>query len=176
VTDELYDELESALKALKDDKTKAYKAIVELPFTHTKEMALLSIGFLCYFSVDRRAKIIKLENASRNEYYEQAVLDYDFDHTSFVVPFSAAENSMVQAALKNEVITLTNWDKLRRPDVGEGVARLNQATSGIAYSVIAPVGDFGVLGFNFFQPKEALSPEVDDFVARYSALIARALG
>lgn len=175
VTDELYDGLEKTLKALKGDKIKLYRAIVDLPFENTKEMGLLFMGFLCYLSVDREAEQLKLESATDNDYYRESVADYDFEHTSFVVPFTASENSMVKAAVSGEPVSLTNWDDMRRPGIEEGVARLNQATSGIAYTVIMPIDDKGVLGFNFFQPKESLPQASEDFLQRYSELVARVL-
>jgi len=172
IADELYRDLEQGLRAAKKDNQNLSQAIVELPFEHAKEMAFIFMGFICYFSLDRSAGHLKLEAATHNDYLNQAMASYDSDGTGFIFPLTATDNSIVQAVLKKEIISLTDWDNMRRPGVEEGVARLNQATSGIAYSLCAPVGDFGVLGFNLYQPKEALPAESEEFVRRYSELVA----
>jgi hypothetical protein len=171
----LFTELEDSLRAVQAADGKLYESIVEAPFDHTKDMALIFLGFICYFSMDTAAQALRLEAATHNEYLSQAMASYDSDGTGFVFPLTATDNSIVQAALTKQPVSLSDWDEMRRPGVEAGVARLNQATSGIAYTLCMPVADIGVLGFNFFQSKELLPAEAEDFARQYTDLVARIL-
>jgi hypothetical protein len=174
---DVYEDIERALEAVKNDAQALYQAIVNAPFAHDRDMAFLFLGFICFFWVDSESNIIRAGAATDNEYFKQSIANYNFTMDEYQVPLSETENSIVQAVISGKPVTSTNWDSFRRPDVEEGVARLNQANSGIGYSAVYPVtGKIkGALMFNFYQFPEAIGEGQATFMEHYSNLVSKAL-
>jgi hypothetical protein len=173
----LYKELEQALLAAKTDRATLYKAIVEEPFVHDRAMGLLFLGFISFFVLDDEQQMIVVAAATDNEYYHQSVDNYDFKLSDYKLPLTATDNSVVRAITTGEPVSSDNWDSFRRPQIEEGVARLNQADGGIGYSVVYPVAGKikGALMFNYYQFPEAIGAAQEGFMQRYSELVSAAL-
>ena len=153
------------------------EAIVQAPYNHPREMGLLFMGFLCFYQPSSDGTAIQYISSSDTEYARQAMEGYDFDLHDYRVPLTATENSLVQAFTTGEPVTSSNWDTLRRPEVEEGVARMNQANSGIACSVAYPLVDKrGVLLYSYFQYNEALGESHQTFMQGYADLVSEVLG
>jgi hypothetical protein len=175
--EELYKDIERALQAAKTDQQTLYQAIVEEPFRHDRAMALLFLGFMTFFVVDEDEQVVLAGAVTDNDYYKQSVANYDFELGDYKIPLTAADNSVVQAITSGNPVSSDNWDTFRRPDVEVGVARLNQADSGIGYTVVYPVTGKvkGALMFNFYQFPEAIGDAQEGFMKRYSELVSEVL-
>jgi hypothetical protein len=175
--EELYKEIEQALLAAKTDQATLYKAVVEEPFRHDRAMALLFLGFISFFVVDAEQEQVVVAGVTHNDYYKQSVANYDFKPSDYKLPMTSKDNSVIQAITTGQPVSSDNWDTFRRPDIEEGVARLNQADSGIGYSVVYPVEGKvkGALMFNFYQFPEAIGDAQEGFMQKYTELVSQAL-
>ncbi len=175
--DELFKEIEAGLMAVKNDQSGLYRAIVQVPFDHERAMALLFLGFISLFVVDEVNQVVVPGAFTENEYYQHSVADYDFDPTTYKLPLTSTENGVVKAITTGQAVSSDNWDSFRRPNIDEGVARLNQAAGGIGYSMVYPVtGKIkGALIFNYYQFPEAIGEAQKMFMDRYSKLVSKVL-
>jgi hypothetical protein len=177
LSDELYQALEQALRTTKNGQKFLYTAVANAPFEYGTEMALLFLGFITFFVVDPKSKLVLAASATDNDYYKQAVSGYDFSLGDYKVALSAKDNSAVQAIISGKPISSDNWDSFRRPKIEEGIARLNQASSGIGYSVVYPLTGKtqGALMYNFYQFPEAVGEAHEQFMQRYTDIVSTVL-
>jgi len=172
----LYKELGQALAAAKS-KRELHRLIVEAPFVHNVAMALLFLGFITFFLVNDEEHNIAIAAVTDNDYYHMSVQGYAFDPSQYKLHLDDASNSIAQAIRKGKPVSTGNWDSLRRPEVSDGVARLNQANSGINYSSVYPLQGKvkGALLYNFFQ-YDGISKHQHAFMRKYTKLVSGALG
>jgi len=173
----LYAGLQDAFAEAGADQDSLSQLIVEAPFAFEREAGLLFLGFISYFLVDEAGQALQLIGVTDNDYYRQSVQGYPFAVKEYIVPLTATDNSLIQALHEGKPVVSTNWESLRREDAPEGVARLNQASGGIGYSVAYPLTGKtqGALLFNYFGLPENIGEPQDDFMARYAKLVERAL-
>jgi hypothetical protein len=171
-----YDELAAQLD--KADPADAHSAIVNVPFNNELDMALLFLGFICIFVVEEKLDRICLKAASDTEQYHLAIDHFKFDPSKYHLYFDKnKDNSIVRAILSNEPQNTTDWNTLNRGKTPSDTVRLNQANSGIAYSVIRPFRSKirGALLFNFYQYPEQIGQQQENFMERYTELASKYL-
>lgn len=175
--DELHSQLEGVLLEAPKDAAGFYDAVVQAPFVYKREMALSFLGFITMFVLEPKTKVVSAVATTNNEHYKLAVANYDFCLADYKLPLSAKGNTVVQAITSGKPVSSDNWDSFRRPEVEAGHARLNQATSGIGYSVVYPLTGKvqAALMFNFFQFPEAIGEIQQVFMERYSELVSTVL-
>jgi hypothetical protein len=171
--DALFRHLEQALKDEKSDRNTLYQLVANAPFSHDRDMGLLFLGFISFFVVDDD-RIVRLVGVTDNDYYRDSVRGYNFKTYDYRVPLSAKGNTIVKAIKTGKPIKSSDWDTFRRPGIGKGPARLNQANSGIGHTVVYPLKGKtkGALMFNFFQYPELVGQAQDEFMRRYTAIVS----
>jgi hypothetical protein len=155
-----------------------YQAVVDAPFEQKLAAAYLFLGFMVLFMVPPGKKVIKLGAASDNEYYKMSVSGYSFDPTKFQLPLTKnSTNDIVQTAITGKPRETTDWRTLRRKWADPEQTSLNQANSGIAYSILYPVdaGNGGVLMFCYYQYVGGAGPAQTKFMGEYTALVSKAI-
>lgn len=177
LSDSLYTDLERELQVADTDTRSLYHAIANAPFDHDRDMALLFLGFISFFVLDEEKQAVVTGSFTDNEYFQHSVADHNFDPTTYKLPLSLTDNALVKAITTGKPVSSDNWDNFKRPEIEEGIARLNQAAGGIGYSVVYPVAGKikGALIFNYYQFPESIGDLQSDFMARYSNLVSSAL-
>src|SRR5882757_1162778 len=74
-----------------------HKKIVNAPFDHPVETALLFLGFICLFIADEAQQIIHLAGVSNTEYYHMSINGYKFDETKYRIRLDNDTNSIAKA-------------------------------------------------------------------------------
>jgi hypothetical protein len=172
-----YDSLAALLAAATPTKNPA--AVVDVPFAHKVGMAYLFLGFICFYLVDETKKQLQLVAASGTEEYQRAVETYNFNPDDFHLCLeNDQENTLVQAVITESPKDTNDWTTLSRKGSLPEQVRLNQASSGIAYSAIYPFSTpkRGVLMYSFYQYPDKINDSQRTFMKKYTALAAAQLG
>ena len=166
-------ELQLSLKAA-TNPTELYEIIANEPFKHPLEMALLFLGFICFYLVDEDKQTIYIAGVSHNEYYEQSIAGYDFEPADYHPSLSDPKNIICEAIRTKTETYTEDWGALSRPEAKDGAARLNQASAGIGYTKIYPLTGKtqGALMFNYFQYADGMGSQQDIFMKYYAELVA----
>ena len=154
---------------------KAFRqAVVDAPFENRLEMVLLFLGFIVFYLVDEAKQTVHFISASDTEYYHHSVDGYSFNMKDYALSLDDSENSIVQAITSGQPVGTANWDTMRRPRVDVGIARSNQASGGIGYSMIYPfTGKVrGALMYSYFQEHEAMGEQQPAFMKQYTQLVS----
>jgi hypothetical protein len=169
-----YSILLSHITAVRSEEV--YDAIVNAPFIHNKvAMAWLFLGFICLYLVDENGIIVQLMAMSDTEQYRLAVEGYNFNPADYVLDFVVDKNNpIVQSITIGEPCGTRDWAVLGRSNVRPETVRLNQASSGIAYSVIYPLssGRRGGVMYNYYQYPDGLGAEQQVFMECYTKLVS----
>ncbi len=171
-----YADLQRQLEAARSDK-KLYQAIVNAPFEYMVEVAHLFLGFMSLVIVDRKAGVVKTAAVSDTEHYRTAVSGINFTPAQYKVSLNDHGNSIIQAISSGKPQGTTDWGTLSRPQTGPEPARLNQANSGIAYSIVYPLDSpsGGALMFCYYQYQADIGTLQHEFMVRYARLVSESL-
>lgn len=167
-------------QALEQAKTAPalYDCVVNQPFQQQLAAAYLFLGFMVLFLVPPGKKFIKLAATTDNDYYRQSVSGYSFTPSKFQLSLTKdTDNDIVKAVLTGEPQTTSDWRKLRRRWADPEQTSLNQASSGIAWSVMCPldVPAGGVLMFSFYQFDGSPGEQQQQFMKQYCDLVSEYL-
>jgi hypothetical protein len=171
-----YDKL--ALQLDKATPKSIYSVIANAPFKNELEMALLFLGFICVYVVDEKVNRIRLKAASDTAMYHLAVDHFSFDAKSYYLEFDKnKDNSIVRAIVKGKPQRTTDWSTLNRGKTPLEIVRLNQASSGIACSVIYPLESTvrGALMFSYYQYPDQIGTRQEEFMRHYTKLVSKYL-
>jgi hypothetical protein len=171
-----YQQLEAMLSEAKSP-AELYLAVADGPFAFKLEMALLFLGFICFYTVDEAAQVIKPGAVSDTEHYHQSIEGYDFKLEDYKIALDDAKNIVALAVRDKTEVCTEDWGLLSRPEAREEVARLNQANSGIAYSLVQPLTGKvrGAMMYNYYTYKENISEQQQEFMDRYTAMASAAI-
>lgn len=171
--DTLTDKLRLSLDAAQTPDALA-EAVANAPFEFAVEMAFIFLGFISFFLVDEERQEISLPGVSDNEFYHDSIKGYSFDPALFRVKLDDPRNAIARSIRENKEIRTEDWEEIRRPEAKDGVARINQASAGIGYSVIRPLTGAvrGAIMFNYYQYQDDNSAEADDFMEHYTQLVS----
>lgn len=150
--------------------------LVDAPFSLKVAMAWLFLGFICVYIVEGDS--VQLKAATGSEYYKLAVEHYKFQPQEYRLDLDKdSSNTIVKAILSGKPETTADWVTVSRLGVEPEVVRLNQANSGIAYTVIYPFSGkvSGALMYNFYQYPASLGKAQWAFMKRYTALASSLL-
>jgi hypothetical protein len=168
-----YDDLAQTLQSAGTGKA-LWQAIVDAPFDYRVETAFLFLGFICFFLVDEEQATLCLASASSTEEYERSIQGYNFDPDSYRIALDSPNSPLVAAINSGEPQNTSDWASLTRPQASENAARLNQANSGVTYSVVYPLTGTtrGVLMYNYVQYQGFIGSEQHGFMEKYTQLVA----
>jgi hypothetical protein len=171
-----YADMQQELKAARSSQA-SHDAIANVPFHHQLESALLFLGFITFFLVDEAKQLVRIAAVSDNEYYDMAVSGYNFDPKKFTLSLDDADNSIVKSILSGKPETTIDWDTIKRPQADNEAARLNQASSGIACTVVYPLtgSKRGALMYNYFQYQDGVGEQQQDFMETYTDIVSKLL-
>jgi hypothetical protein len=166
-------QLDQTLHALQG-RHKLYAAIANKPFENTVETAYLFLGFICLYIVDEANGVVSVGAVSDTEQYRMSIEGYNFDVNTFKLALSDEQNSIVRAINTGDPQSTDDWTTVSRPQAPEGAARLNQANSGIAFTIVYPfVGKTrGALMYNYFQYQDAIGEQQYAFMRQYTDLVS----
>jgi len=129
---------------------------------------------MCLYIVDEKTNEIHLVAASGTEEYRLSVEHMDFKAEDYTLDFDKnKDNTIVQAIAGGKPKHTTDWTTLNRGQTPAETVRLNQANSGIAYSVIYPLSGpaKGALMYNYYQYQDGIGDTQKAFMKRYAKLI-----
>ena len=155
-----------------------YSAIVNEPFKNKVAMARLFLGFICIFIVDEKDNAIWLKGVSDTEEYRLAVKQFEFKPTSYRLDFNKnKDNTIVQTIIQAKPQRTLDWAALNRGQTPTDTVRLNQASSGIASTMLYPLSSVvrGALMYNYYQYPEKIGPLQQTFMEDYTKLVSACL-
>lgn len=177
LTNKEYQALRTMLHSV--SHTDIYTTIVTAPFTFQAAMAWLFMGFICLYIVDDRDRIVHLKAVSPTEQYKLSVEHYDFKPQQYHVSLdNDPDNTIVQAVQTGKPATTTDWLTLSRSHANPEAVQLNQANSGIAYTVLYPLSGKtrGAVMYNYYQYPISVGEAQWSFMEQYTRIVSRQLG
>lgn len=168
-----YQELRNALVAAGDD-AELFEAIVNQPFeTHKVQTAFLFLGIIVLLQVNKKTKTIDRVALSRTELAKNTTDVSAKRFEDIKIPLGYPGNVIAKAIQIGKPQETTDWQNLFCPELTAEEARMNQASGGISYSAIYPLGarDGGALIFSYFQYLQDIGDPQHTFMQRYAALV-----
>lgn len=140
-----------------------YKEIVNAPFKDPLLATYISLGIVVLLIVDENKKTINRVALSDTMHAEGATRTSEKAFHEIVIPLNQPDNIIAQAIHRQESLETDDWKDLFVPALEPLSARLNQASAGIAYSMVVPLKSHqqGALIFSFFKHNDNYEPAHD---------------
>jgi hypothetical protein len=171
-----FDQIEKALSVSENDSA-LFDAIVNTPFQHPVDMALLFLGIVVFLQVNKSTGTIDRISLSKTEPAELTKRKSAKKFEDIKIPVNYPDNIIAKAIQSNEPQSTTDWQYLFAPALTPEEARFNQADGGIAFSAVYPLParDGGALIFSYFQYSEEIGEAQRSFMKKYSELVTERL-
>jgi hypothetical protein len=169
--------LEANLKSAKttDDR---YAAIVNGPFLTPHQTALLFLGIIVLLVVNEQDKTIDRVALSDTAHADATKVVSAKRFEDIRIPLNAPDNLIAEVIQSQQPAGTADWLHLFTPELTPEQAHINQANSGIGYSMICPVNGDNVRGaliFSYFTYPESIAQQQHDFMERYTKLVTKYL-
>jgi len=155
-----------------------YQSIVDAPFSDPLMATNLDLGIVVLLLVDADGVTINRIALSNTEQAANAVKTSQVPFNQIKIPLNHHKNIISKAIRTGKQQRTEDWDYLFTPALSPASARFNQATAGIACSIVQPFDckpHGGAFICSFFQhPRDIKLQEW--FIAHYSELIEEVLG
>lgn len=159
-------------------KQELYRTIVDSPFEHKVEAALLHLGIVVLLLVDPETGLINRIALSNTE-LAKGTTDISIKRFEDIkIPVDYPDNIIAKAIRTGKPQLTTDWKYLFAPALTPEEARFNQAGGAIACSAVYPllgVPHGGAMIFSYYQYPEKLGSEQRKFMKSYSGAVAAAL-
>jgi hypothetical protein len=169
----------TAALAKADTDTELFSSIVNTPFTtHKVETTFMFLGIVVLLLVNKKDGTIDRIALSNTELAQRTTEVSAVPFNQIKIGLDEPENIIAAAIKTGEPHDTTDWRFLFQPALTAEEARINQANAGIAYSAVYPLTarDGGALIFSYYQYKQELGGEQNDFMKQYAAMVNEALG
>jgi len=157
-------------------KRVSHQAIVDAPFCDPLMATNMNLGMVELLLVGLDGKTITMAALSETEHAKNAAKTSEIPLKNIQIPLSHNRNIIAKAVRTGKQLRTEDWDHLFTPMLGAESARFNQATAGIACSVVQPFSSkqhTGVIACSFYEsPNEKL---IKEFLAVYMPLVKQAL-
>jgi hypothetical protein len=172
-----WEKLKKTLSSAKSDK-KLFKSIVNAPFDQPVVSAYMFLGVVVLLLVDKKTDEIKRIALSQTEQANNIARVSVVPFEEIIIPLHTETNIISQAILSGKQQDTTDWSFLFNPALSPEAARINQASAGIAYSVVSPLKarDGGALIFSYYLYEHTLNSRQRGFMKDYTKLIDGLLG
>lgn len=155
-----------------------FTTIVNAPFLQMHvETGLMFLGIIVLLQVDKQAGMVDRVALSNTELAKNTTDVSYVPFSEIRIPLDHSENIIARAIRTGQPQDTTDWKFLFEPALTPEQARINQASGGIAYSMVYPLtaGDGGAVIFSYFQyPSEIGAPQ-HTFMREYAAIINKKL-
>ena len=151
-----------------------FSAVVNAPFTtHKVETTFMFLGIIVLLLVDKKQGTINRIALSNTELAERTTEVSAVPFNQIKIGLKEPENIIATAIRSGEMHDTTDWKFLFTPALKADEARINQANAGIAYSAVHPLTarDGGALIFSYYQYKQELGTEQQEFMTAYTAIV-----
>lgn len=175
---EYFAKLQELLQDCQNDQ-ELFSAIVNAPFYDQKTATVMSLGITVLLLVNNKTGTIDRIALSDTEPAKGAVNMSVKPFKSIKIPIDYPENAIAMAIKTNKPQVVSDWQYLFIPDLTPQEARFNQAGAGIGCSVVYPLigaRDGGAMIFSYYQLPAKIGARHHDFMRKYSAMAAKALG
>lgn len=153
-----------------------YRAIVDSPFEHKVEAALLHLGIVVLFLVDPKTRLINRVALSNTEFARGTA---DIKRLEDIkIPVDYPDNCIAKAIRTSKPQLTTDWKYLFEPALTAEEARFSQAGCAIACSAVYPLLGLphgGAMIFSYYQYPEKLGSAQRKFMKAYGTMVAAAL-
>jgi hypothetical protein len=169
--------LRTILKKSNQTDTALFKAIVDAPFAFKVEAALLYLGIVVLLQVNKRTGMIDRVALSNTELATNTTKVSLLPFEEIKIPVDYDKNIISEAIRTHAPQETTDWEYLFAPSLSGEQARINQASGGIAYSAVYPLGarDEGALIFSFYQYPDEIGVPQHTFMKTYTKLVDECL-
>ena len=153
------------------------QTIVDAPFADPLAATYLELGIVVFLKVDKSGKYINRIALSNTIHAADAVKTSEKQFTEIIIPLSDKDNIIAKAINTGSMQRTEDWKDLFVPALNPESARFNQASAGIACSIVQPIDDSArgaALIFSFFQHPKHIK-RTENFTAAYAALVGEAL-
>ena len=172
-----YSAIDEALQSAKNDEA-LFRSIVNTPFLINKvQMNLLFLGIIVLLQVNKKQGTIDRVALSDTELAKNTTDVSVVPFEEIKIPINDTKNCIAKTIRSGKPQDTTDWMHLFTPVLTPEQARINQASAGIAYSVVYPVKarDGGALIFSYFQYQGGLGDDQQVFMEAYSKIVANTL-
>lgn len=154
-----------------------YNTIVNTPFEFPIQTAMLFLGIVVLLVVDKEKGMINRVALSETELAKNTTEVSMVPFEKIKIPLSDPENIIAQTIRTGEPHDTTDWRYLFTPVLNPEEARLNQASGGISYSAVYPLGhkNGSALIFSYFEYAHNIGGQQREFMERYAALVTKRL-
>jgi hypothetical protein len=165
--------LEASLKSAKTTAAR-YAAVVNGPFSTPHQTALLFLGIIVLLIVNEQDQTIDRVALSDTTHADATKVVSAKRFEDIRIPLHTTDNLIAEAIASQQPTGTADWEHLFTPELTPEQAHINQANSGIGYSMVWPVnGDTvrGALIFSYFTYPENITQQQHDFMERYAQLV-----
>ena len=172
-----YKGLERSLQKAEND-AELFKLIVNSPFDKANvQMAFLFLGIIVLLLVNKKTGMIDRVALSETDLAKRTTEVSVIPFEKIKISADNADNIIAKAIRSSQMQDTTDWKYLFTPSLTPAQARINQANAGIAYSAVCPLSarDGGALIFSYYQYKELVGEDQQEFMAKYAQLVSDSL-
>lgn len=169
--------IRSTLEGAKS-QSELYHGVVNAPFFYKVETAFLFLGIIVLLIVDKETGLIDRVALSNTELAENTTTVSVKPFHDIKIPLDNEDNIISKAIRTQEPQNTTDWETMFTPALTGEEARLNQASGGIAYSVVYPlktVKNGGAMIFSYYQYPQEIGKQQQEFMENYSSLASEVL-
>jgi hypothetical protein len=173
-----YGRLKKALSKAEGDDAKLFKAIVNAPFDLQRvEMTFFFLGIIVFLLVNEETGTIDRLALSNTELAQNTLNVSVVPFEKIKIPVDYDGNIIAKAIKSGEHQETTDWKDMFEPALTAEQARINQASAGIACSVVHPLQarSGGALIFSYFQYKSSIGEAQQEFMKKYAGLVSESL-
>jgi hypothetical protein len=169
-------ELEKFLK-VSASKAMLYQKIVDGPFQNPLMATYLELGIIVLLLVSKDGNTIHRIALSNTQQAKDAVKTSQKPFNEINIPVNHLKNQIAMSISNNQRYQTDDWKTLFAPALNSKSARFNQATAGIACSIIEPITVLpkgGALIFSFFK-HPSNEQRINNFIDNYKNIVENAL-
>jgi hypothetical protein len=168
--------LEERLFQAKDYK-ELTDIIVNEPISQKVPTATMFLGFIVLLIVNHKTGKLDRVSISDTELarntFEVTMVPFE----DIKIPMDDPNNIYVRSIKNSEPMDTTDWYFTFTPVLTGEQARINQASAGIAYTVVRPLEfkNGGALSFSYYQYSGHIGEKQQAFMDQYTKIVSRAL-
>jgi hypothetical protein len=167
----------SELLSVPKSRQQLYHAIVDAPFHDPLSATYLDLGIIVLLLVSEDGKTIDRIALSNTVQAAEATRTSEKPFHDIKIPARYEKNIIAKAISTGKMQQTEDWKDLFVPALTPESARFNQATAGIARSLVFPIKvqpKGGAMIFSLFEIPESMA-DLDKFIRTYTQLVSKAL-
>jgi hypothetical protein len=175
------DQIDLLLLKNKLAKAKDYKEltglIVNEPFKQKVPITFMFLGFIVLIVVNKKTGMLDRVSITKNELAQNTFDVSSVPFEDIKIPLEDPNNLYVRSIKTGEPTDTTDWYFTFTPALTGEQARINQASAGIAFTVVYPLKfeNGGCLSFSYYQYLGEIGENQRRFMSEYTDIASEAM-